>query len=53
MKPNKKTEWMSIRIPPALRDTIKKDAEKHCRSMASHIVYILTEKLNQERAKKC
>jgi hypothetical protein len=47
MKENKKTEWMSIRLPPSLRDTIKKDAEKHCRSMASHVIYILSEHMKK------
>lgn len=48
----KKTDWMSIRIPEGLRQSLKKEAETSHRSLASHIVYILETHLKKS-AKKC
>lgn len=47
MSQNKKTEWLSIRIPPGVRERLKASAEANHRSMASQILAIVEEHLKK------
>jgi hypothetical protein len=41
----------SIRLPPAIRDDLKKIAKRECRSLAKQIVYALQMHVEDEKQK--
>ncbi|WP_170975894.1 Arc family DNA-binding protein [Rhizobium sp. FY34] len=52
MKPNQDVEKFVVRLPSGMRQTIKSEAEKQCRSMNAEVIYQLSRAYRGDETQK-